>query len=136
MPFLHKWIHGYVTNNAFKEIRGFISSGKVEFDHQHSPIPGQRFALIQLIEWSGITSEDSIPVGPAIELMLLETTNGGAPSGASLNNSTIYRCIGKLRVQDIRNPWAHACVRDGKIQDAAWDEVVKEEWPVRTVTII
>jgi hypothetical protein len=139
-PSLHQWIHDYITDDADQDISGIMSSGKVEFDHQHSPFPGQSFALIMLVYWSSPLFENYVYDGPVMELLLLETTENGTSSAGSSNNSTTYKRGGKLRLREIKDLRKQSQIKNGKMEDAAWNEVIDElarnGWQVRTVTVV
>lgn len=139
LPHFHHLIHRFFTEFLGSD-KPVPKRGMIEFARQHIPFHGQRYAAVQLIRWSKIIYEDLLHSGPAIEILILETTGASEPTNTDQEDRVTYRRIGKFRIRESKEPFAWDLgldsMRVGETEAAAWEEINEENWPIKTVTII
>lgn len=108
--------------------RAFRDTGRIEyeFSQQHVPIPGQKFAIIELIRWDNAPGSGV----PGMELMALESTR---------KEDNEYRRIGLFTLRKEKVPDPDAVGPDAYngiiAENKAWAEVVNANWKRRRIKI-
>lgn len=139
---LQVFVQGFLEEQAYRKSYYIHRGGSTEFSQKHIAHAGQHFAMLQ------IATHDSYSTtyngAPSLELLLLESAEDGTITGCNGVNETVYRRIGQVSLRNAvpkylvfwgeapcpERPWVES------LGDAAWDEVAREEWPLKTVTII